>query len=81
MGFKIWCSSNSLDKLVEIVFRWTCIHNLHTDIAEMYNRILLDKLFWRFQLYLWADNLMENAQLQWKVMKTLICDGNENIIM
>ena len=65
--------ANSLNKLVEILIRWT-IHNhaFHTDIQKMYNAIRLDKMYWRYQLYLWGEGLKENEHPQWKVIKTLI---------
>ena len=47
--------ANSMNKLVEILIRWTAGKNaFHTDIQKMYNTIHLDKRYWRYQLYLWS---------------------------
>ena len=47
--------ANSMNKLVEILIRWTAGKNaFHTDIQKMYNTIRLDKRYWRYQLYLWS---------------------------
>ena len=65
--------ANSMNKLVEILIRWTSRpHAFHTDVTKMYNAVKLDKMFWRYQLYLWSNDLAENITPEWKVMKTLI---------
>ena len=80
-GTKGGCSLNSLlatgangmNKLVEIMIRWSAKkHGFHTDVSKMYNAVRLDKMFWRYQLYLWSDGLEENVEPRWKVIKTLI---------
>ena len=65
--------ANSMNKLVEILIRWTvCKNAFHTDIQKMYNTIRLDKRYWRYQLYLWSEGLKGNSTPKWKVIKTLI---------
>ena len=73
--------ANSMNKLVEILIRWTIhIHAYHTDLSKMYNRVQLEKEFWRYQLYLWGEELSRDVRPLWKVIKTLIygvrCSGN-----
>ena len=52
--------TNSMINLVEIL-RWTThLYVLHTNIHKMYNAVRLDKSYWRYQLYLWEDELLEN---------------------
>ena len=64
--------ANSLNKLVEILVRWTTHgHAFHTDVSKMYNRVWLDKQHWRYQLYFWSDELAVDEKPRWKVMKTL----------
>ena len=38
----------------------------------MYNAVHLDKNHWRYQMYLWDDNLNTQVLTRWKVIKTLI---------
>ena len=58
--------ANSMDKLVKILIRWrTYIHAYHTDLSKMYNRVLLEREFWRYQL-------RKDVRPIWKVIKTLI---------
>ena len=65
--------TNSLNKLVEILIRWTVYqYAFHTDIQKMYNTVRLDKRYWRYQLYLWCEELKGNDTPKWKVIKTLI---------
>ena len=65
--------ANSMNKLVEILIRWISQPRaFHTDVRKMYNAVRLDKMFWRYQLYLWNDDLAENIKHEWKVIKTLI---------
>ena len=80
-GTKRGCSLNGLlakdpnvtNNLIGIVIRWiTCKHAFHTDISKMYNAVRLDKTHWRYQLYLWNDDLTEGVKPLWKVIKTLI---------
>ena len=64
---------NSLNKLVEIMLRWTThVHAYHTDVSKMYNRVVLDPEHWRYQLYFWVDGLKPNVEPRYKVIKTLI---------
>ena len=65
--------ANSMNKLIQIMIRWlTWGHAFHTDISKMYNVVLLDFHFWRYQLYLWSRSLNLNDDPVWKVIKTLI---------
>ena len=65
--------ANSLNNLLGIAIRWT-IHQsaFHTDVQKMYNKVLLDPSHWRYQLYLFSENLNIDDIPQWKVIKTLI---------
>ena len=55
------------------VIRWAVhLYAFHTDISKMYNRVRLDESHWRFQLYLWDDQLRPGVEPEWKVIKTLI---------
>ena len=81
MGSKNACSlnsllakgTNSLNNLIEILIRFqTHKCAFHTDVTKMYNRISLDQAYWRYQLYLWVDGLVEGKEPVWKVIKTLI---------
>ena len=38
----------------------------------MYNAVELHHTHWRYQLYLWSENLNEGDDPRWKVIKTLI---------
>ena len=65
--------ANSLNKLVEILIRWTSyVHAFHTDVSKMYNRVWLETAHWRYQLYLWSEGLKVDVIPVWKVIKTLI---------
>ena len=81
MGSKGGCSlnsllakgSNNMNNLAEIHIRWrTHRHAFHTDVTKMYNTVRLKKSHWRYQLYLWSDNLDPSLKPVWKVIKTLI---------
>ena len=66
-------SMNRMNKLVEIMIRCsTWKHAFHTDISKMYNVIRLDKVHWKYQLFLWSDDLMVGDLPLWKVIKTAI---------
>ena len=61
-----------MNKLVEILVRWTVRkYEFHTDIHKMYNAIRLDRPHWRYQVYLWENDLKAESP-QWKVIETLI---------
>ena len=64
---------NNMNSLIGILIRWG-IHScaFHTDISKMYNRVRLDESHWRFQLYLWDEQLRTGVHPIWKVIKTLI---------
>ena len=65
--------ANCMNRLVEILIRWTTRkYAFHSDIQKMYNAVRLDKTHWRFQMYLWDDELMMERVPRWKVIKTLI---------
>ena len=64
---------NSLNKLVEIIIRWTTYaHAYHTDVSKMYNRVLLEIEHWHYQLYYWVEGLKTGVKPCRKVIKTLI---------
>ena len=65
--------TNNMNKLIVILLRWS-IHKVgfHTDVAKMYNVITLDKKHWRYQLYLWDEQLRVGVTPRWKVVKTAI---------
>ena len=63
--------TNSLNKLVEILIRWTVYqYAFHTDIQKMYNTVRLDRDIGDYQLYLWCDELKENNP-KCKVIKNI----------
>ena len=65
--------SNSLNKLVEIMIRWiTHTHAYHTDVSKMYNRVVLEPEFWKYQLYFWNEGLLVDVMPRLKVIKTVI---------
>ena len=71
-----------MNKLVEILVRWTSRKDaFHIDIQKLYNAIRLDKSHWRYQVYLWENDLKAEMLPQWKVIKTLICGvrSSENL--
>ena len=64
-----------MNNLVQLIIRrlikgWA----YHTDIRKMYNAVLLDKSFWRFQLYLWENKLSSDEDPKSKVIKTCHVD-------
>ena len=64
---------NGMDKLVEIVIRWTSHkYAFHTDSQTMYNTITLVEDDWCYQFYLWDNNLSLDNEPRVKVIKTLI---------
>ena len=48
------------------------ISTFFTDIQKMYNAIRLGNTHWRYQLYLWENELRVGTPPLWKVIKTLI---------
>ncbi len=65
--------SNNMNNLVQILIRWLVKrYAYHTDISKMYNRIKMEKCHWRFQLYLWDENLDPGREPKTKVIKTCI---------
>ena len=64
---------NQMNKMVQIVIRWFVKRfGFHTDIRKMYNTVKLDESHWRYQLYLWHDQLSTSEKPRVKVIKTLI---------
>ena len=64
---------NSLNNLISITIRWVFNrHVFHTDVQKMYNRVFLDPCHWRYQLYLFSEQLKIGDDPKWKVIKTLI---------
>ena len=64
---------NSMNKLIAIVIRWTVWpFAFHCDIQKMYNTILLKSEHWRYQMYLWHDDLDAERAPHRKVIKTAI---------
>ena len=64
---------NSLNNLQGIAIRWMVHHHaFHTDIQKMYNKVWLHPSHWRYQLYLFSQNLDVGDIPIWKVIKTLI---------
>ena len=65
--------TNNMNSLVIMLIAWvTCRFAFHTDIAKMYNHIWLDEKHWRYQLYLWDEELSLGVPPVWKVIKTAI---------
>ena len=64
---------NQMNKLVEIVLRWFIRRvGFHTDVKKMYNSVKLSDDDWRYQLYLWQDDLDPRADPVPKVITTTI---------
>ena len=62
-----------MNRLIEIMIRWTTyLYAFHTDIQKMYNSVLLRKEHWRYQMYLWRDDLDVERPPHPKVIKSLI---------
>ena len=65
--------SNNMNNLVQILIRWSVKpFAFHSDISKMYNRVHMEKCHWRYQLYLWDDNLEVGKEPRTKVIKTCI---------
>ena len=65
--------TNSMNSLLAIVIRWTVNpYAFHCDIKSFYNRVLLKSEYWRYQLYLWLEDLDVERPPRRKVIKTLI---------
>ena len=64
---------NNMNKLVEIVIRWS-MHAIaiHTDVKQLYNRIILKEDNWCFQRYIWQNELDPTKLPVEKVIKTVI---------
>ena len=64
---------NTMNKLVEIIIRWT-MHRIgfHTDVKKMYNSLKLTEDHWCLQRYIWQSNLDPAVIPEEKVIKTLI---------
>ena len=53
---------NNLNVLVEIVIRWGMyLVAMHTDVKQLYNRIILKEEYWCFQRYIWEENLDQDT--------------------
>lgn len=64
---------NNLNKLQEILIRWSTHHiGIHTDIRKMYNTIKLDERHWCYQRYIWQKDLDPTKIPREKIIKTLI---------
>ena len=64
---------NSMNKLIDILIRWTSYkYAFHSDIHKMYNSIFLQSKDWRYQMYLWSDDLDVERPPRRKIIKTLI---------
>ena len=62
-----------MNKLTVILIAWYLnLFAFHTDIAKMYNAIILHKKHWRYQLYFWDDELRIGIAPRVKVIKTNI---------
>ena len=65
--------TNNMNNLVDILIRWSVkVHGYHTDVRKMYNTIMLEKKFWRYQLYWWSPNLALDEQPVIKFIKSII---------
>ena len=65
--------TNNLNKLQEILLRWTVQPvAIATDIKKMYNTIKLEEEHWTYQRYLWHPTLEPGKEPEEKVIKTLI---------
>ena len=64
---------NNMNSMIAILIRWVVHRNVyHTDVAKMYNRVLLDEVHWQYQLYYWDEQLRPGVKPVMKVIKTLI---------
>ena len=65
--------TNNMNRLVEILIRWTMYHTaFHTDVRKMYNTVKLKENYWCLQRYIWQAELDRNQMPEEKVIKTLI---------
>ena len=65
--------TNNMNNLIDIIIRWSVkVHGYHTDVRKMYNTIMLEKKFWRYQLYWWSPNLALDEQPLIKIIKSCI---------
>ena len=63
--------SNNMNKLIEIITRWFIKpFGYHTDVSKCYNGVKIDKSHWRFQLYLFHNDLDPEKEPKTKVIKT-----------
>ena len=62
---------NNMNKLLEVVIRWMIRCAYHTDLQNMYNRVLLEPQHC-YQLYYFQKDLDPNEDPKMKVIKTLI---------
>ena len=64
---------NGMNKLAEISIRWT-MHpiGMHTDVKQLYNRIMLKESDWCFQRYIWEENLDPKKIPFEKIIMTVI---------
>ena len=64
---------NNMNKLVEIIIRWTShAFAFHTDVQKMYNSVKLQEEDWCLQRYVWQEELNPQLIPEEKVIKTLI---------
>jgi hypothetical protein len=64
---------NNMNVLVEILIRWSMYPvAMHTDVKQLYNRIMLKEEYWCFQRYIWEENLDPSKIPDEKVIKTII---------
>ena len=64
---------NNMNNLMEIIIRWFIKpFGYHTDISKCYNGVKIDKSHWRFQLYLFDNDLDPEKEPKSKVIKTCI---------
>ena len=64
---------NNINKLLEVAIRWTirwCAY--HTDLQNMYNRVLLEPQHWCYQLYYFPKEIDPDEDPKTKVIKSHI---------
>ena len=85
-GYSLNCilakGANNMNNLLQIMIRWSIKKfGYHTDVRKMYNTVLMNKEFWRFQLYWWSRSLESGEEPAIKVVKSCIygikCSGNQ----
>ena len=65
--------SNNMNNLMQIIIRWFIKpFGYHTDISKCYNGVKIDRSHWRFQLYLFHNDLDPEKEPKTKVIKTCI---------